>query len=197
MTPAVVARIFEPFFTTKPVGVGTGLGLAICRGLVTSLGGELSVDSRVGVGSTFHLRLPAARGAVASAQSEGTAREHRRARVLLVDDDELVLQAMARTLHAHTVVCKATPRAALNLLEADRAFDIIFCDVVMPGMSGAQFYEELARESPTMASRVAFMTGGVTEGAAIPETFHGERLQKPFATGELEAAVERALRRRD
>ena len=198
MSASVMARIFEPFFTTKPVGVGTGLGLAICRGLVTSLGGELSVDSKVGFGSTFHLRLPTASSTTTSPRSETRTRYHARARVLLIDDDELVLHAMARALDGHAVVCKSDPRAALELLEGDQAFDVIFVDMLMPGMSAAQFYMALSKESPLMARRVVFMTGGVTDGAAAAflAGVKSERLEKPFGPGELEAVVERAISQR-
>jgi PAS domain S-box-containing protein len=195
MPPSLVARIFEPFFTTKPVGVGTGLGLAICRGLVGSVGGELWVHSRLGVGSTFHVRLPTAREAQRATLPSLQARARSRARVLLVDDDELVLHAIARALSAHTVVTQSDPRSALALLSVDHEFDVILCDMLMPGLTGVQFYDALLRQNPTLARRLVFMTGGIAEGSAaeLLASVPNERLQKPFGAGELEAAVQRIL----
>jgi two-component system NtrC family sensor kinase len=58
ISKSVMARIFDPFFTTKPVGKGTGLGLSICYGIIKKLGGNLTVDSSVGLGTTFHVNIP-------------------------------------------------------------------------------------------------------------------------------------------
>ncbi|MFY0564501.1 ATP-binding protein [Archangium lansingense] len=67
--PENLARIFEPFFTTKPVGIGTGLGLPVCQGIITSLGGELTVESQLGQGTTFRITLPIAEDAEAPSQA--------------------------------------------------------------------------------------------------------------------------------
>ena len=153
-------RIFEPFFTTKPVGEGTGLGLAICRRLVNELGGELGLESEPGQGTRFHLRLPAA--AEAASPEPGSLLEEFPARRVLVLDDELIVgRAIERLLGMRCeVVVLDRAAEALAQVSAGRRFDVILCDLMMPGLSGPGFYEELQRQVPTQAERVIFMTGG-------------------------------------
>jgi PAS domain S-box-containing protein len=195
IAPAIIGRVFEPFFTTKPIGVGTGLGLSICHGIVASMGGQLQVASSPGEGTTFTLTLPAGvSGRSEPAPASGSTKE-RRGRLLLIDDEEPVLKMLSRVLRDHEVVTATDAREALARLEEDDAFDVILCDMMMPGMTGRAFHERLLALRPEAAERVVFMTGGVT----IPEVsdfLHaaGTRsIEKPFDPTELRKLVQRLL----
>lgn len=95
----VLPRVFEPFFTTKPFGTGTGLGLSICHGIVASLGGTLTVESRVGEGSTFRVELPSsARLSSQAVASPSGALSQRLWRLLIIDDEPMVLKTLTRVL---------------------------------------------------------------------------------------------------
>jgi len=185
----IQSRIFDPFFTTKPVGVGTGLGLSIAQGIVSALGGSIEVESRSAAGSTFRVRFPPARGdeLVPDPRPDPSPAPGRRARLLVVDDDELVGVGIGRALPEHEVVAVGSGREALALLEAGREFDRILCDVVMPEMDGAAFRSWLAALRPELLDRVTFMTGGAfTENT---ETFlaslGGNHLEKPISVDRL------------
>jgi signal transduction histidine kinase len=158
--PALRERIFEPFFTTKPVGVGTGLGLAICRRLITEMGGEIGVESELGRGTLFHIRLPLAYDLAEPAPRASIMPLMKRC-VLVLDDEAVVGKAIQRVLgpqcEVHVLVQGSE---ALARVAAGQRFDAILCDLMMPEMSGPRFYEELARLAPEQAQRVIFMTGG-------------------------------------
>jgi two-component system, cell cycle sensor histidine kinase and response regulator CckA len=159
---ADLARIFDPFFSTKGVGRGMGLGLSICHQFVAAADGQLTVESTVGKGSAFRVsllpaRLPNARAEVAEAKTGGLGP---RARVLVVDDEPAVAQAIARTLRGHDVITETDPRVALARIAAGEQFDVFFCDVMMPGMTGVDVYEALSPVNPQLASKIVFLTGG-------------------------------------
>src|SRR5262249_37108056 len=97
----LVSRIFDPFFTTKPVGIGTGLGLWICQGIITSLGGQIEVESTPGSGATFRVRLPARPPGASAAEapsSERVASNGRRGRVLVIDDEVSIARSLSLAL---------------------------------------------------------------------------------------------------
>ena len=197
--PSLISRIFDPFFTTKAVGVGTGLGLAICQRLVTDMGGELSVRSEMGKGTTFRVALPI-RHAVSNPVS-GPPREAlantRRGRILVVDDDELILRAVERILSKeHDVVVTLGARQALALCSSGETFDLILCDLMMPDMTGMDVYLELARVAPPQEERVVFLTGGAFTPKArdFLATTPVEHIEKPFVASNLRAFVQRYLR---
>jgi PAS domain S-box-containing protein len=161
IAPEVKSRIFEPFFTTKPIGAGTGLGLSICHGIIRGFGGSIEVESQLGKGAAFRVRLPASRRALTrdAVASTGSA-QHRRGRVLIVDDDANVARTFAIMLAGHDVeVCIDARIAADRVLGGER-FDIIFCDLMMPGMTGIEFYAVVAEKQPTQTQRIVFVTGG-------------------------------------
>ncbi len=193
--PAHRRRIFEPFFTTKPVGVGTGLGLSVCHGIVAALGGEIVVESEPGRGSTFQVVLPPARSPSNPTVTPLPRKPlpGRRARLLVIDDEPMVGASLRRSLREHEVVPASSGLGALELLREGPAFDVIFCDLMMPQMSGQQLYAELERSFPTLCARVVFITGGAfTEGArAFLDRVPNERVEKPFEVGELQALVRR------
>ncbi|MCA9619643.1 MAG: response regulator, partial [Myxococcales bacterium] len=159
MSEEVQRRATEPFFTTKPVGVGTGLGLSVCHNLVADLGGELTIESELGRGTAIAVRLPRVQPIARTAAAPPAAIEARR--LLIIDDEELVLRALRRGLVDHDVVTVSSAEEALALFETDRAFDLVLCDMMMPGRTGAELYQQVAREHPELAERFAFLTGGV------------------------------------
>ncbi len=165
IAPENLPRIFAPFFTTKQAGVGTGLGLAICRDLVVEMGGTIDVESTVGAGTTFRVRLPSmaqtptTRPPAANVVSEPTTGP--RPRVLLVDDDTHVSASIARMLRGRfDVVLAESARAALDLLDGGQGFDAVVSDLMMPNMSGMEFFAELRRTRPELAAQTLFVTGG-------------------------------------
>jgi CheY-like chemotaxis protein len=187
-----LAGIFEPFFTTKEVEEGTGLGLSICQGIVTGLGGRITVDSEVGRGSIFRVVLPpAGRRREEPESPPADTASRRRGRVLVVDDEVAVGAAMGRVLQReHTVVIEADAREALARL-ANEEFDVIFCDLMMPAMSGIEFYETLARSHPVAARRVVFMTGGAftARSTNFLESVANVSIAKPFDVVTLKAVI--------
>ncbi|MBS2029987.1 MAG: PAS domain S-box protein [Deltaproteobacteria bacterium] len=189
----VLARIFDPFFTTKPLGKGTGLGLSVCQSIVTALGGEITVQSTVGQGTTFRVSLPIAGEAAAAREPTTSApRPRRRLRVLIIDDEPLVAAGFKRLLSAPCEVeLQSEPREALAALEAGAAFDVVICDVMMPGLSGLDLYEALNRARPEAAGRLIFMTGGAfTPNAERRLATTGiPVLAKPFTLEQFLAAV--------
>ncbi len=194
----VLPRIFDPFFTTKPVGVGTGLGLSISNNLVTSLGGELLVRTRLGEGTTFQLLLlPVPDESTGVLRPEQ--RDVKRGRVLVVDDEPHVLSMMARLLKAeHDVVIMRDGREAAELLLAGRTFDVVFCDLMMPNMSGVQLYGRILASRPELAERVVFMTGGTLSDGMVRDfldNVHNERIEKPFDPANVRAMARRYLGR--
>jgi PAS domain S-box-containing protein len=193
--PDALKRIFDPFFTTKPVGMGTGLGLSICHGIVASMGGALSVESSTAKGTTFQLQLPVgATQPSVSIPPQPVAVEHR-GRFLVIDDEEMVLSAVARILNHHEIICLGHAREALDRLKDDDRFDIVFCDLMMPSMTGIEFYEELLVARPELASRVVFLTGGAmtSKAAEFLRIVPNERVQKPFGVNDLRTLVQQIL----
>jgi PAS domain S-box-containing protein len=195
---SMVDRIFEPFFTTKSQGMGLGLGLAISHSLVTELGGELTVESEPGRGSTFRIRLPAAlpvqSASVPLVESPSVTR---RGRVLIVDDHVSFGQSLRMLLSPmHDVTYLPSARKALAQLEAGERYDAILCDLMMTDMTGSQLHEELSQRMPEQASRMIFMTGGAFTPASVD--FAGRMassvLMKPFQLTELELLLNPLLR---
>jgi CheY-like chemotaxis protein len=182
--PAVLPRIFEPFFTTKPVGLGTGLGLSVCRNIVLSYGGEIRAYSQVGKGSAFLVTLPPAAGPPPpSSKRYPTDPPMRPARVLVIDDDKVLGNAFRLTLSRDFDVRVVSSGAeALQVLADDGTFDFIFCDLMMPEMSGMDVFGELSRRQPEIAEKVLFMTGGIysPEVRAFISRVPNRCLQKPF-----------------
>ena len=195
MTPEVQARIFDPFFTTKPVGEGTGLGLSICHGIIDSMGGRIGVESAPGRGSSFRVFLGVAGTPVETRVEPAPVPAPGRARLLVVDDEPYVTRALQRSLSPeHEVATVNGARAALKLLEQGNRYDLILCDVMMPGMTGMDLYAELNRSVPDQAQRVVFMTGGAFTPRALSflQEVANPKLSKPLDLRQLRALVGRS-----
>jgi CheY-like chemotaxis protein len=122
--------------------------------------------------------------------------ERAKARILVVDDEVLVGRAVQRVLgRKHQVEVTDDPRGALRRLEAGEAFDLVLCDMTMPGLSGAELHQRLQEVRPQLAERVVFLTGGAftPEGRKLLEASANARVDKPFDARTLEQAVEAAL----
>lgn len=191
--PELIGRIFDPFFTTKPWGTGTGLGLAMAHGVVNELSGDVTVKSQLGQGTAFTVSLPGLPASARTAPRLPSDRSERvapsaRARVLVIDDDPLITSTLRRTLEVegHGVSVCAGGAEALELLDRDADFDVVFCDLLMPGVTGMEVYGWVAVHRPELGPSFVFMSGGVfTEHVhRFLETRDNPRIDKPFAPGQ-------------
>ena len=184
--PAIQERIFDPFFTTKSKSEGTGLGLWICSGILSALGGDISVDSDSGRGSTFRVTLPPVRletGATPTAARAAVEPELSGGKMLIVDDEPMILGALRRSFIAdYHVTCVGDGRRALERIKRGERFDVILCDLMMPEMTGMELHAELTAVAPEQVERVVFVTGGAFTPRAreFLERVPNARVEKPI-----------------
>jgi PAS domain S-box-containing protein len=181
----VQRRLFTPFFTTKPVGVGTGLGLAISHRIITAMNGTITFESEPDKGTEFRITLPVAdASAQPVTQKVPTLKQAaRRGRVLVVDDEESLGQAIRRYLsQEHEVEAVTSARHALELLRSGSRYDVILCDLMMPQITGMELYDAVTNLDADQAQKIVFVTGGAfTESARnFFETTTNPRIEKPF-----------------
>lgn len=164
----VRAQMFDPFFTTKTRTQGTGLGLALCADIVRQHNGELIASNRPQGGARLEMRLPLQTGlrkrppAVRALNSVVlNKRPPQRHRVLLIDDEPLVLRSLKRLLVGHEVDVARSGPEGLELLAGATHYDVIFCDLMMPEMDGAAVFSEIESRFPERVRHVVFCSGGV------------------------------------
>jgi len=203
MSEDTCRRLFTPFFTTKPVGSGTGLGLAICQRIVESLGGTIVVESELGKGTCFSVRLPAAQaqseaGATACCSLPERDSDGARGRVLVIDDNSMVLHSAGQGLRReHDLTLLDRAPKAVELIKRGERFDVILCDLMMPEMTGMEFSAWLERHDPRQAEKVIFLTGGAFthEAQAFLDAKARQHFEKPFDLWQLRHLVQRSIRR--
>ena len=193
-------HVFEPFFTTKEATGAAGLGLAISHDILCSVGGRFEVTSNPGEGTRFVLRFPALRAEAPSPTSgePAAADEASAVRILVIDDEPAVRRVLTRALGKHyDVVAVESAENAQELLVKDHRFDVVLCDLMMPGMSGVALHEWLRGVRPENAERMMFMTGGAFTPMAREAIGRASVpvLEKPFDAGQALRSVQEVLAR--
>jgi PAS domain S-box-containing protein len=193
---AILDKVFNPFFTSKGPGKGTGLGLSMVYGFVKQSAGHIKIYSEEGHGTTIKIYLPPGTGAMlASDTASATSIEGGHETILVVEDDKLVRDYVLTQLHSlgYVTLDAANAAEALALVESGNAFDLLFTDVIMPGVNGRQLANELQKNRPEL--KVLF-TSGYTENAII---HHGRLdsgvllLAKPYRKSDMARMIRRAL----
>jgi two-component system, cell cycle sensor histidine kinase and response regulator CckA len=189
-------HIFDPFYTTKEAGEGTGLGLATVEGIVSQSGGHIQVASAGNRGTTLRLRFPLAPEPPTTAGQTITPAERASlGRLLVVDDEPLVRQVVARTLQdaGYDVIEAKDGKAALRCFdEVGGAIDLVVTDVIMPGLGGRELVGELKRRKPDVA---VLWVSGHPRDVGLPQSDTTDQifLQKPVRPEDLITAVQQAL----
>jgi PAS domain S-box-containing protein len=193
MPPEVLAHAFEPFFTTKPTGEGTGLGLATVYGIVGQNGGDVSIESTIGRGTSVTVRLPRVDDALPARRSAHGPSPGGKERILLVEDEAALRIGTARILseRGYEVLVASDGAEALEIFRSQRAdhtpIDVVVSDVAMPKMRGDELERRLIKLEPSI--RMIFLSGYDSADAPLI----GRLLPKPVSETALLKAIREAL----
>jgi CheY-like chemotaxis protein len=197
MDANTLERIFEPFFTTKPVGKGTGLGLAVVHGIVQSHHGTVTVDSEVGLGTTFQLYFPGQSTGVATvAAVDNRLPPGRGEKILLLDDEPALTGALQRLLSRlnYQVTTSNNPRESVALCRKNPVqFDLVITDLTMPDMNGIEVARQLQSIRPDLPIVLASGFSTDLNRETLQAAGICELLEKPISRGVLAEVVQRAL----
>jgi len=194
------ARLFEPYFTTKEPGRGTGVGLATVYDVITQLGGQISVMSDAGAGSTFKIYLPrvraAAPGVEAPAGPSGAGAPTDSKTVLVVENEREVRDLIREILQLQNyVVLEASDRDEALALSSQHVgrIDLMVVDVGMPPTVADEWVTRVRASRPEV--RVLYVSGYLAEGGSVDAPKLGLLLQKPFTVGAFTKAISMVMAR--
>ncbi len=190
------SRIFDPFFTTKKMGRGTGLGLASAYGIIKNHSGVITVHSKKGFGSTFHVYLPASEKAVESTAEVADGIVGGNETILLIDDEEMILDVAGQMLESlgYRVLAAGNGAKALDIFRQNRAaIGLVLLDMIMPHMSGSKVFDALKELDP--GARILLSSGYSINGQAKEILRRGCRgfIQKPFSLKDLAQKIRQVL----
>jgi signal transduction histidine kinase/ActR/RegA family two-component response regulator len=190
-------RIFDPFFTTKPVGEGTGLGLSLSLGIVEAHAGRMRAENLIGGGARITVRLPVDETShLAETPADGSIHGDTRGRVLIVDDNTSVRNAIGDVLATigHDVTVAARSKEATEHLTW-QGFDVVVVDLRLPELDGRRVWDWIVRERAVLAPRVLFMTGDMlsSEIEQFVNATGRPVLAKPVTVAQVRAAVQAVL----
>jgi CheY-like chemotaxis protein len=189
MDETTLARAAEPFFTTKGVGKGTGLGLSIAHGLAAQSGGAMRVASRVGHGTTVSLWLPVdqTEAPLTKDSNDATASAESNFRVMVVDDDPLVLDTMTALLEdlGHTVMQVDSGGSAIELLTGGVEVDLVITDYAMPMMTGLELAASIRKNWPQIP---VILASGYADIQDV-DNLQLPRLAKPIKQLDLDTCI--------
>lgn len=194
IAPDIESRLFEPFFSTKVADFGTGLGLWLSSQIVESFGGRLTYSTRIGEGTCFEVSLPCRHGTDRPVKQPGRVLQQTPPmgtgapkRILLIDDDELVLDSYRRMLgESHDICLACGGKRALEILDGSHDFDLIICDLDMPGIDGIRIHQYLQRRAPELLERCVFCTSGIHTRRTRSFTEKCARcLEKPISSNRM------------
>jgi PAS domain S-box-containing protein len=188
-------KVFQPFFTTKEAGKGTGLGLSMVYGFIKQSGGHIELETAAGKGTAIKLYLP--KGEAPARQTEvkpGTSPGGSET-ILVVEDDDMVRKYVVTQLHSlgYRTLTAVDGPSALALVDAGTPFDLLFTDVVMPGMNGGELAEAVLRRRP---GTPVLYTSGFTENAELDSALLADGVQmlaKPYRKGDLARKLREVL----
>ena len=193
---AMLDKVFDPFFTSKGPGKGTGLGLSMVYGFVKQSAGHIMIYSEEGHGTTIKMYLPPATDTLPEHESTLVPTvEGGDETILVVEDDKLVRDYVLTQLHSlgYVTLDAANATEALAIVHAGQPFDLLFTDVIMPGLNGRQLANEIMKVKPGLKM---LFTSGYTENAII---HHGRLdegvllLAKPYRKSDMAIMIRRAL----
>lgn len=193
MDEKTIRHVFEPFYTTKELGKGTGLGLATVYGIVRQSGGDITLSSEIGRGTTFTIFLPPAEESLPVAENGPTSFEIPRGKetILLIDDEEGVLHLATQVLASsgYNVLSASRGDEAIAICDAGKAIDMVVTDIVLPGISGPETVRKLREKRPGM--RVLYISGydPMESGLPMVRGLDAPFLQKPFKTAQFAQLV--------
>ncbi len=209
IAPENLNRIFDPFFTTKGVGKGTGLGLSVAYGIIKEQGGKIYAESKPGKGAEFIIELPALsadkqaakekealeeKGTPKKVSQTAEIREARKASILAVDDEPVILELIKEILcnDGHTVDTTTSANDALKMIKEKR-YDLLISDVKMPEMTGIELIRKVKKIDSELAKRVVVSTGDSSAAEAENKEIK-TYLLKPFTVDGLKRAIANVLK---